>query len=428
MLTVSSIKGLKPKDKPYYEWDNNGERGTGKLGVQVTPRGAKRFVFRYFVDRKSNFIPLGQFPQLSLSDARIRQKELGELLLQGIDPKEFIAKEKEEIERAAYEASLTGSLEQLINGYVANMKKEGKRTGDLILKRIPVDVYNVIPKEKKARDVTSNDIKLVLGKMIHRGAAAHSNKIRAYLHAAFNFGLKHDNDPANLNTNTLFGIQFNPVTPVPKQTYADKVGENWLSIQETWDLLEDKNAIHFRGDLFILLQLCFHLGGQRPWEIISNTWSAVDFEERTFNIRAGISKTDRPNLIPLTDTAYTLFKQLRMMHSDSGSDFLFPRKTKSGHADPVLFSETVREFCNKTGFRKFVPRDIRRTVKTLTGEIGLSKEIRDRIQNHALNDVSTKHYDRYQYLPEKRRALEAWEKRLNGTDTDNNVVTFAGRR
>jgi integrase len=385
------------------------------------------FVFRYFEESKRRFIQIGRFPTISLFDARSKAKEYGLLLTQGISPKQYLEQQNEDKKFAEHQASLTGSLEQLIIGHVAKMKREGKRTGDLILKRVEVDVYNVIPKEKKARDVTPNDIKLVLAKMIRRDAAAHSNKIRAYLHAAFNYGLKHDNDPVNLNTNTLFGIQFNPVTPVPKQTYADKVGDNWLTIRETWDLLQEKNSAHFKGDLFILLQLCFHLGGQRPFEIMSNTWSAVDFEERTFNIRAGVSKTEHPNLIPLTDTAYELFKQLRIIYSDSGSDFLFPRNTKTGHLDPVLFSKTVRKFCLNTGFRTFVPRDIRRTVKTLTGEIGLSKDIRDRIQNHSLNDVSTKHYDRYQYLPEKRRALEAWEQRLNGTDIDNNVVTLAGR-
>lgn len=57
---------------------------------------------------------------------------------------------------------------------------------------------------------------------------------------------------------------------------------------------------------------------------------------------------------------------------------------------------------------KFVPRDIRRTVKTRMGEIGISKEIRDRIANHAFTDVSSKHYDRYDYLTEKREALEIW--------------------
>ncbi len=56
----------------------------------------------------------------------------------------------------------------------------------------------------------------------------------------------------------------------------------------------------------------------------------------------------------------------------------------------------------------WTPKDLRRTVKTRMGEIGVLKSVRDRIQNHALVDVSTKHYDRYDYLPEKREALEAW--------------------
>jgi len=42
------------------------------------------------------------------------------------------------------------------------------------------------------------------------------------------------------------------------------------------------------------------------------------------------------------------------------------------------------------------------------GEIGIHKSIRDIIQNHAMNDVSSKHYDRWDYLPEKREALEKW--------------------
>ena len=44
------------------------------------------------------------------------------------------------------------------------------------------------------------------------------------------------------------------------------------------------------------------------------------------------------------------------------------------------------------------------------GELGITKDLRDRLQNHALNDVSSKHYDRYEYLPEKRQALEMGER------------------
>jgi len=35
---------------------------------------------------------------------------------------------------------------------------------------------------------------------------------------------------------------------------------------------------------------------------------------------------------------------------------------------------------------------------------GVLKEIRDRVQNHALHDVASKHYDRYDFLPDKRGA------------------------
>ncbi len=56
----------------------------------------------------------------------------------------------------------------------------------------------------------------------------------------------------------------------------------------------------------------------------------------------------------------------------------------------------------------FTLRDLRRTVKTRMGELGINKSIRDIIQNHALNDVSSKHYDRWDYMPEKREALEKW--------------------
>jgi len=55
-------------------------------------------------------------------------------------------------------------------------------------------------------------------------------------------------------------------------------------------------------------------------------------------------------------------------------------------------------------------RDLRRTFKTLAGKAGLSKEIRDRLQNHALQDVSSKHYDRWQYMVEKRVGMAKWDR------------------
>ncbi|WP_262423119.1 hypothetical protein [Brevundimonas denitrificans] len=55
-------------------------------------------------------------------------------------------------------------------------------------------------------------------------------------------------------------------------------------------------------------------------------------------------------------------------------------------------------------------RDLRRTWKTLAGQAGVAKEIRDRIQNHALQDVSSRNYDRWDYMPEKRAGMERWDR------------------
>jgi hypothetical protein len=55
-------------------------------------------------------------------------------------------------------------------------------------------------------------------------------------------------------------------------------------------------------------------------------------------------------------------------------------------------------------------RDLRRTSKTLTCRVGVPKDIRDRLQNHGLRAVSSKHYDRWNYTAEKRAGMAKWDK------------------
>ena len=65
----------------------------------------------------------------------------------------------------------------------------------------------------------------------------------------------------------------------------------------------------------------------------------------------------------------------------------------------------------------------------MNGESGLSKAIRDRLQGHALQDVSSKSYDRYSYLPEKREAVSVWDAFLQdviaGKPADRKVVRIS---
>jgi integrase len=167
--------------------------------------------------------------------------------------------------------------------------------------------------------------------------------------------------------------------------------------------------------------LCLFTGGQRPYELAASKWESVDWQQKTLLITPDISKNKRSHIIPLTDSALVV---LQKQQFNNESEFIFPHRLNTGeHIRLDSLSQGISRYRDATPhINPFTPRDLRRTCKTLMGEIGISKSLRDRLQNHALNDVSSKHYDRYEYLPEKRRALEAWEQKLNLQAVDNVLV------
>jgi integrase len=79
------------------------------------------------------------------------------------------------------------------------------------------------------------------------------------------------------------------------------------------------------------------------------------------------------------------------------------------------------------------PHDFRRTVATGLAALGVAREDRLAVLAHAQDDVHAAHYDRYDRLAEKRRALETWEVRITeivspDAKTDNVVALGAVRR
>ncbi len=69
--------------------------------------------------------------------------------------------------------------------------------------------------------------------------------------------------------------------------------------------------------------------------------------------------------------------------------------------------------------RPFELRDIRRTCETMMAGLGVSRDVRAQLQSHGLSGVQQRHYDKHEYMAEKRAALEKWARHLdriiNGT-------------
>lgn len=427
-LTHNEIAALVTKESAYYKMDDDRTRGAGGLGVKVLPSGGKMFVFRYTRNEKRAFIQLGRFPTLSLADAREKAKAFSQTIRDGLDPKDELTRQTRKRDQEQREHEQQGTIEQLFKSYTEQMKKDGKRTHAAVLLALEKETYPVIKPTTKAKDVTAHDIKIILAHMIRRGADTQSNRVRSYLMAAFNHGLKHDNDPANFIDDAKFGLVLNPVAAIPKQKAAERVGERFLTWAEARQLLDDMEQPTSLGlTLRSLIRLCFFTGGQRPYELAASRWASIDWQAKTLTITAELSKNGRPHLIPLTDSALRVLREQQEATADS--PFIFAHATKQNEPMPMAsLSQAVDRYRKRTEMAHFIPRDFRRTCKTLMGELGIAKDLRDRLQNHALNDVSSKHYDRYEYLPEKRRALELWERRLLDLAEDTVVsVNFGGR-
>ena len=78
----------------------------------------------------------------------------------------------------------------------------------------------------------------------------------------------------------------------------------------------------------------------------------------------------------------------------------------------------------------FQLRDIRRTAETMLASLGVSSDVRAQLQSHGLGGVQQRHYDRHDYMLEKRQALETWRRHLERLKTGKpaNVIPLTRRK
>ena len=148
----------------------------------------------------------------------------------------------------------------------------------------------------------------------------------------------------------------------------------------------------------------------------------IDLAKQIIEIPTTVSKNKKIHLVPLTNNAVAILKELSFLTGHT--EYLFPNKYDQLKPMPTTsLSQAIKRYRERDNIEEFVPKDFRRTCKTKMGELGISKDIRDKLHNHAQNDVSTKHYDRYDYMKEKRQALKTWEFWLTKENIEGNVIS-----
>ena len=79
-LTDTAVRHAQPREKPYKMADAQG------LYIQVTPSGSKHWKMKYRFDGREKKLSFGEYPRVSLRDARDLRDKARNQLTKGIDP------------------------------------------------------------------------------------------------------------------------------------------------------------------------------------------------------------------------------------------------------------------------------------------------------------------------------------------------------
>jgi integrase len=159
------------------------------------------------------------------------------------------------------------------------------------------------------------------------------------------------------------------------------------------------------GDYAAIIKLLI-LTGQRKVEISDLAWSEVDLGRRQILLPAHRAKNGREHLVPLTGPAIDI---LQALPQQLGRDFIFG--TGSGgfsgwsKAKAALDKRLAGQI-----IEPWVVHDIRRSVASGLGGLGIDLHITEKVLNHQSGSFAgiVSVYQRYSFEHQKREALEKW--------------------
>jgi integrase len=177
-LTDTRIRSLKPTGKRYIVWDANG------LGVRVGTSGKRSFVYTYREGPKVRWMTLGNYPTLSLAEAREKHGKALAAREKGLSPADAELDAKHEAQKAP-------TVAQLADYYVEHYAKRQKKSWQEDERQLRKDVLPHLG-HLKARAVRRRDIIDLVECIADRGAPVTANRTLAVISRMFNFAVERE--------------------------------------------------------------------------------------------------------------------------------------------------------------------------------------------------------------------------------------------
>ncbi|RZI41529.1 DUF4102 domain-containing protein [Herbaspirillum sp. HC18] len=394
-------KQAKPKEKPYKLSD------AGGLYLEVAPSGGKWWRLKYRIAGKEKRISLGVYPTVSLKEARDKRDDAKKQLSAGIDPSAHRkAHNAAKLDRAANSFEIAAREWHEKN---ANTWSEGHASK--ILRRLERDVFPWIGGRPIA-DVTAPELLGVLRRIEERGVIETAHRAHQNCSQIFRYAIatgRAERDPAA----DLRGA----LPPTKPEHYASitnpkGIGELMRAISGYKGTIITRSALALAPLVFV-----------RPGELRKAEWDEFDLNAAEWRIPASRMKMRVPHIVPLSKQAIAVLTEL---HALTGrGKYVFPGARTNGRP---MSENTVNAALRRLGYAidEMTGHGFRSMASTMLNEQGWNGDAVERQLSHSEKDEVRAAYNYAEYLPERRRMMQAWGDYLDALEKGADVMPIRG--
>jgi integrase len=352
------------------------------FGVRVADTGHKSWVVMYRSSgklRRYTLGTLGEYPKVD--DARDRARRIMQEAARGIDPAAVkkaarLAKPAPRAEREPETVCFVAAL------FVERYCKPNTRSWQETQRRLRNHVVSRWG-DRELASISRRDVLELLDNLIDRGNPIAANRVLAAVRKMFAWAVERDI------------ISASPVQNIKapgKETERERV----LSDDELVSVWRAADAMGGTAGAFIKT---LALTGQRRDEVATMRWVDLDLGRAIWTLPREANKSDRSHEVPLAPLVLDILQSLPRI-----GECAF---TTTGDRPISGYSKIKARVDGIAQVEAWRFHDLRRTTGTGMARLGVPVSTISRVLNHREGGV-TKIYNRYGYLDEKRKALEAW--------------------
>lgn len=401
-LTDAAARQAKPGTTPTKLSDGHG------LYLLVNPSGSKLWRWKYRHLGKEKLMPLGQYPLVTLAQARQARDDARRLLAQGVDPME-----ERKLAKVAAKAAADDSFESIARQWWAHWSgPRSPRHADYVIRRLEADVFPALGARPVA-SITAPQLLAMAKKIEARGALDIAKRALQTCGQIMRHAVAHGL------------IERNPAADVrPSDALKPRVKENYarLDAKEVPELLRKIEA--YQGSAYTRLAMkLMALTFVRTGELIGARWAEFDLEAAEWRIPAERMKMRTPHIVPLAPQAVEVLQALQTV--SGGRALLFPGERD--HERPMS-NNTILAALKRMGYAgRMTGHGFRGVASTILHEQGYPHHVIELQLAHQERDQVSAAYNYATYLGERRAMMTEWAAHLDKLRRGADVVHLPQR-